>query len=105
MKESDITPEDMEYYRKLGEFWDEHDTSDYWEQMYPVVELSFDITSDSIVYSIDMDLANKIRALAKLRGESAEKLMEAWLWDRLRKEAETEGLELESLGIPQPVLT
>ena len=73
--------------------------------MYPVVELSFDVTSRSIVYSIDMDLANKIRALAKMRGETAEKLLEAWLWDRLRKEAESEGLELESLGIPQPVIS
>ena len=26
--ETDITPEDMAYYQKLGEFWDEHDTSD-----------------------------------------------------------------------------
>lgn len=23
-------------YEEMGEFWDEHDTTDYWEQTYPV---------------------------------------------------------------------
>ena len=105
MKETDITPEEMELYRKVGDYWDTHDTAEGWDQTYPVVELSYDIRSSEVVYPIDMDLANKLRAIAHLRGESAEKLMEAWLWDRLRREAESDGLDLESLGIPKPVIS
>ena len=105
MKEADTTPQELEYYRKVGEYWDNPESGAGWDQTYPVVELSYDIRSDQIVYSIDMDLANKLRALAHLRGETAEKLMETWLWDRLRKEAESEGVDLESLGIPQPVIS
>ena len=105
MNETDITPEELEYYRKVGEYWDNPESGNDWDQTYPVVELSYDTHSDQIVYPIDMNLANKLRALAHLRGETAEKLMEAWLWDRLRKEAESEGVDLESLGIPQPVIS
>ena len=76
-----------------------------WEYRHPLVDIEIDTQSSAIVYAVDMNLAMKIRAIAKLRGESAEKLMEAWLWDRLRKEAESDGLDLEFLGIPQSVIS
>lgn len=107
MRETDITPQDLEYYNKLSEQYDSLDSGEDedWEQQHPLVDMDTDIQSSAIVYAVDMSLAMKIRAFAKLRGESAEKLMEAWLWDRLRQEAESEGLDLESLGIPQPIIS
>ena len=109
MRETDITPQDLEYYNKLSERYDspdfgEEDDED-WDQRHPLVDMETGIHSSAIIYAVDMRLAMKIRAIAKLRGETAEKLMETWLWDRLRKEVDAEGLELESLGIPKPVIS
>ena len=36
------------YYEEIGEFWDEHDTAEYWEQTYPV---EFTINLDSNTYN------------------------------------------------------
>ena len=107
MRETDITPQDLERYNKLSERYDSPDfgtdEDKDWEYRHPLVDMEIGAKSSAIIYAVDMNLAMKIRALAKLRGESAEKLMEAWLWDRLRKEAESEDLDLEFLGIPQSV--
>ena len=96
MRETDITPQDLERYNKLSERYDSpdfgNDEDEDWEYRHPLVDIEIGTQSSSIVYAVDMNLAMKIRAIAKLRGESAEKLMEAWLWDRLRKEAESDRL-------------
>ena len=107
MRETDITPQDLEHYKELSERYDSpdfgNDEDEDWEYRHPLVDIEITSRSSAIVYAVDMNLAMKIRAIAKLRGESTEKLMEAWLWDRLRKEAESDGLDLELLGIPQSV--
>ena len=107
--ETDITSQEMEYYRKLSECIDsielEDEEDEDREQWHPDADRGVSSGRSAIIYAVDMNLANKIRAIAKLRGETAEKLMEAWLWDRLRKEAESDGLDLESLNIPQPIIS
>jgi hypothetical protein len=51
-------------YEEIGEFWDEHDTADYWEQTYPV-ECTINLDSKSQVryYGIDRNLSNQISAI------------------------------------------
>ena len=108
IEKTDITAQDLEYYKELSERYDspdfgEEDDED-WERRHPIMDMEETGPCSSVViYVVDMDLDTKIRALAHLRGETAEKLMEAWLWDRLRKEAESEGVDLESLGVAKPI--
>ena len=104
MKKSDITPEDMAYYRKMGEYYDTHDALEPINEA-DMAEIEVQVRHSVMLYEVDSVLSDKISALARLRGETAEKLMEAWLWDRLRKESEAQGVDLESLDIPQPVIS
>ena len=56
-------------YKEIGEFWDTHDLSDYWDQTYPV-EFEVDIQSEVTYYPLDTTLATKLRSIAKRRGVS-----------------------------------
>ena len=74
-------------YEEIGEFWDEHDTADYWDQTYPV-EFTINLGPKSKVtyYGIDKNLSEKIRAVAEQRGMSAEKLLNLWVEEKLQEE-------------------
>lgn len=74
-------------YEEIGEFWDEHDTADYWDQTYPV-EFTINLGPKSKVtyYGIDKRLSEKIRAVAESRGMSAEKLLNLWVQEKLQQE-------------------
>jgi hypothetical protein len=41
-------------YKEIGEFWDTHDLSDYWDQTTPV-EFEVDIQSEAVYYAIEPD--------------------------------------------------
>ena len=74
-------------YEEIGEFWDEHDTTEYWEQTYPV-EFTINLGSKSQVtyYGIDKSLAEKISAVAERKGMSAETLLNMWVQEKLQEE-------------------
>jgi hypothetical protein len=74
-------------YEDIGEFWDEHDTTDYWEQTYPV-EFTINLGPKSQVtyYGIDQSLSEKISAVAEQKGMSAENLLNLWVQEKLREE-------------------
>jgi len=76
-------------YQELGEFWDTHDLSDYWEQTEPA-ELDVDIRSSAIYYPIESHLAAKLSFLAGQRGVSAEALLNLWLQEKMSKETPAE---------------
>jgi len=40
-------------YKEIGEFWDSHDLSDYWEQTQPV-EFEIDIQHEVTYYPLDV---------------------------------------------------
>ena len=74
-------------YEEIGEFWDEHDTADYWEQTYPVeCTINLDPKSQVRYYGLDRNLSNQISAIAKHRGISAEKLLQLWVEEKLKAE-------------------
>lgn len=72
-------------YEEIGEFWDEHDTADYWGQTYPV-EFKVNLQSEVIYYRIDNTLSEQLRSLARRRGISPETLLNLWVQDKLREE-------------------
>jgi hypothetical protein len=72
-------------YEEIGEFWDEHDTADYWEQTYPV-EFKVNLQSEEIYYRIDNTLSEQLRSLARRRGISPETLLNLWVQEKLRED-------------------
>jgi hypothetical protein len=72
-------------YREIGEFWDTHDLSDYWDQTYPV-EFEINIQSEVTYFPVDTRLSTKIRSLAKRRGVSPETLLNLWVQEKLQRE-------------------
>ena len=72
-------------YREIGEFWDTHDLSDYWDETR-AVSLEVDIQSESTYYPLESNLSAKIRSLAKQRGVSPETLLNLWVQEKIREE-------------------
>jgi len=65
-------------YAEIGEFWDEHDLSTYWDKTRKV---KFDVVLDPEVtyYPIEKDLSEKIQVEARKRGVSSDTLVNLWL--------------------------
>jgi len=72
-------------YKEIGEFWDTHELSDYWDQTKPV-EFEVDIQSEGVYYAIEPKLSAKISRIAKKRGLPAETLLNLWLKEKLGEE-------------------
>jgi len=70
-------------YKEIGEFWDTHALSDYWDQLEPV-EFEIDIQGEEIVYDIDEKISKIIRINAKRRGISVDTLLNLWLQEELQ---------------------
>jgi hypothetical protein len=61
-------------YWKIGEFWDTHDLTDYWDKTHSV-EFEVDIQSEMTYYAIDRELSEGIQILSARRGISPETLL------------------------------
>jgi hypothetical protein len=85
MPKSKATISKASSYQEIGEFWDTHDLSDYWDQTKPA-EFEVDIQSEVIYYPVEMRLSAQITNLAKQRGVSPETLLNLWLQEKLGKE-------------------
>ncbi len=70
-------------YKEIGEFWDSHDLSDYWE-ITEATEFDMDIQSEVTYYAVDNKLSEKIRMIAKQHGISADTLLNLWVQERLQ---------------------
>ena len=73
-------------YEEMGEFWDTHDLTDYWELTKPV-EFTVDIKSETVYYSLEDSLDTRIQAVAQKHGVSSETLLNLWVQEKLQKEA------------------
>lgn len=73
-------------YEEMGEFWDTHDLTDYWDLTTPA-EFTVDIKSETIYYSLESSLDSKIQAVAEKHGISSETLLNLWVQEKLQKEA------------------
>jgi hypothetical protein len=72
-------------YQQIGEFWDNHDLSEYWDQTRPV-KFEVDIQSEITYYPLESSLSAKVRSIAKRRGISPETLLNLWVQEKLRKQ-------------------
>jgi hypothetical protein len=69
----------------LGEFWDKHDLSEYWDKTKPA---SFEVAmeSETTYYAVDMKLSEEVEAIARKRGVAADTLINLWLQEKLREQ-------------------
>ena len=73
-------------YKEMGEFWDSHDLTDYWDQTKPV-EFEVEIESEATYFPVETNLSAKLVSLAKQRGVSPETLLNLWIQEKVRDEA------------------
>ena len=61
-------------YEEMGEYWDEHDVREIWEQT-EAAEFKVDIQSSVTYFPIESTLSKQLRKLAAQRGVSPETLL------------------------------
>jgi len=69
---------------KLVGFFDTHDMGDYWEQM-PEADFNVDLKHSRHLVAINEDLMTKLAAVAKAKHVSSQRLVNAWLEEKLLK--------------------
>ena len=74
-------------YKEIGEFWDTHDLSEYWDQTKPV-EFEVEIQSETTYYPVERKLSEKISKIARKRGVSPETLLNLWLQEKVVEESQ-----------------
>ena len=72
-------------YKEIGEFWDTHDLTEYWDQSKPA-KFEVDIQSEVTYYALDNELSARIRAISRQRGISADTLLNLWVQDKLEQQ-------------------
>ena len=72
-------------YREIGEFWETHELSDFWEQTKPV-EFEVDIRTEQSYYPLERDLAVEVDKIAHQQGVSVETLLNLWVKEKILQE-------------------
>lgn len=72
-------------YAEIGEYWDNHDLSEHWEQTQPA-EFEVDMRGSSVYFPLERNLAEQLRAAADAHGVSSETLLNLWVKERVAEE-------------------
>ena len=88
MKKSKSSISKARSYAEIGEFWDEHDLSDFWKKTRRV---KFDVVlePEATYYPIAKDLADKIQSEARKQGVSSDALVNLWLEQKIKEKRST----------------
>ncbi len=78
-------PKHFRTLEEAGEFWDTHDPGDYWDQTEEVT-MSFHLKRKRHLFSIEPEIARRLRSAAASRGISPETIANLWLREMLAKE-------------------
>jgi CopG antitoxin of type II toxin-antitoxin system len=75
-------------YAEIGEFWDEHDLSDYWGKTRKV---KFDVVlePEATYYPVAKDLSEKIQSVARKQGVASGTLVKSLVRSEAKGDAET----------------
>jgi hypothetical protein len=71
-------------YASMGDFWDSHDLSDFWDKTRPA-KATVQLESEESYYGIEKGLSQTIRKVAKERGVSPHTLINLWVQEKIRK--------------------
>ena len=72
-------------YQEIGEFWDNHDVSEVWEQTQPA-DCVVSGHAKTTYYPVESTLSQKLHAVAQQRGVSAQTLLNLWLQEKVTQE-------------------
>ena len=72
-------------HSEIGDFWDAHDLSEFWDQTKKV-EFEVDIKSEITYYSLDQKLSEQVQSIAQRRGVSADTLINLWVQEKLQEQ-------------------
>jgi hypothetical protein len=72
-------------YQEIGEYWDEHDLSEAWDQTKPV-DIEVSIRSQRHLYPLEQGLSQRITEIARNKGISPETLVNLWIQERVERE-------------------
>ena len=72
-------------YAETGEFWDEHDLSDFWRKTRKV---KFDVVlePEATYYPVEKGLSEKIQSVARKQGVPSDALVNLWLEQKIREQ-------------------
>ena len=86
MRENKSSISKARSYAEIGEFWDEHDLSDFWGKTRKV---RFDVVvePEATYYPIEKGLSEKIQSVARKRGVSSDTLVNRWLEQKIKEQA------------------
>lgn len=72
-------------YKEIGEFWDMHDLSNFWDK---TKESSFKVNIESEItyYAMDKILSEQIQSIALRRGITANTLVNLWVQEKIQKQ-------------------
>ena len=73
-------------YKEIGEFWDIHDLSDFWDQTKRV-KFEVGIESEITYCSLDKRLAEEAQSIAQKRGVSADTLINLWVQEKIQEQS------------------
>jgi hypothetical protein len=71
-------------YKAMGNFWDTHDLSDFWNKTRPA-RASVRLESEESFYAIEKALSQTILRAAKERGVSPHTLVNLWLQEKIQR--------------------
>jgi len=75
-------------YAEIGEYWDNHDLADHWDETHEV-EFQVDLSSSVIYFAVEKNLAEKLRSAARAHGVSPDTLLNVWLQEHVTAEHPT----------------
>lgn len=71
---------------ELVKFFDAHDMGEYWDSM-PEAHFEISIKRRTHLFALDEDLAEKVTAIARAKHVPTERLINAWLKEKLLEQA------------------
>jgi hypothetical protein len=85
MKKSKSSISKARSYAEIGEFWDEHDLSDFWKKTKKV---KFDVVlePEATYYPVEKGLSEKIQSVARKQGVPSDALVNLWLEQKIKEQ-------------------
>ena len=83
MAKNNITPKDIEQYKKQDDYCDNHSAADILDRSKEM-ECEINIKSETFNVTLDFELSKKLNELEKKEGFSSNKIIKHWLEEKIR---------------------
>jgi len=90
MKKNRSSISNARSYAKIGEFWDEHDLTDYWGKTKKV-KFNVVLEPEATYYPVSKNLSEKIQSEARKQGVSSDTLVNLWLEQKINERRSKRG--------------